>query len=244
VKKILNVALRVLLVTFVLAVGTKSALGQDPVKVAPDVYKVLLDNDRVRVLDVHVKPGQKTAMHSHPANVIYAFDASTTKFSFPGKKSQTRSFKAGDVVWGGPEKHAGENTGSSEVHVLVFEIKGGKAGKTVKGADPVKVDPKSFKVRLNNARVRVLEFTGKPGDKFPMHTHPDYVAYTFSGGKTTYTFPDGKTAEREVTPGTATFNKSEAHAGTIGGTETHTLLVELKAPRPAPKKEAQPTQPK
>ena len=238
-KKLRNVVLSVLLVTFVLVVGPKLALAQDPVKVAPDNYKVLLENDRVRVLDVHVKPGEKTPMHSHPANVIYAFDAAKTKFTFPGGKTQTRSFKAGDVIWGAAEKHAGENTGSNEVHVLVFELKRGKSGKTARGADPVRVDPKHFKVRLNNARVRVLEFTAKPGDKIPMHTHPDYATYNISGGKTTFSFPGGKTAEREATAGTATFNKSEAHAANIGY-EAHALLIELKPPPPAPKKETPP----
>ncbi len=235
-KNLRNVVLTVLPAAFVLVAVPSPTLAQDPVKVAPEHYKVLLENDRVRVLDVHVKPGEKTAMHSHPANVIYSFNDAKTKFTLAGGKSQTRSFKAGDVVWGAAEKHAGENTGATEVHVLVVELKGGESGKTVKGADPVTVDPKHVKVRLNNARVRVLEFTAKPGEKFPMHRHPDYVAYTFKGGKTTYTFPDGKTAEREAAPGTATWNQSEAHAGQIGDSETHTLLVELKAPRATAKK--------
>ncbi len=31
--------------------------AQDPVKVAPDIYKVRLENDQVRVLDIHLKQG-------------------------------------------------------------------------------------------------------------------------------------------------------------------------------------------
>lgn len=234
--KNLNRAIMGVLFVTLLAIATKSAMAQDPVKVAPDIYKVLLENDRVRVLEAHVKPGEKTAMHSHPATVIYSFTDAKTKFTLAGRKSQVREFKAGAVVWGAAEKHAGENTGTSETHVLIVELKGGKSGKMAKGADPVKADPKAFKVRLNNARVRVLEFRGKPGDKFPMHSHPDYVAYTFSGGKTTYSFPDGKTAERQVTASSVTWNESETHAGQIGDTETHSLLVELKATRATPKK--------
>jgi quercetin dioxygenase-like cupin family protein len=239
VKRARYVRTTFLLGTLLLIVGTNAALAQDAVKVEPDKYKVLLDSDRVRVLEVNVKPGEKTVMHSHPANVIYALSDAKTKFTFPGKRSQTRTFKAGDVVFGGAEKHAGENTGSTDVHVIVFELKGGKSGKTARGADPVRVDPKHFKVRLNNARVRVLEFTAKPGDKIPMHTHPDYVTYNISGGKTTFSFPGGKTAEREATAGAATFNKSEAHAANIGY-EAHALLIELKPPPPAPKKETPP----
>jgi hypothetical protein len=46
--------------------------GQDPVKVAPDIYKVRLENDQVRVLDIHRKPEAKSPTHSHPAYVVVA----------------------------------------------------------------------------------------------------------------------------------------------------------------------------
>jgi hypothetical protein len=36
----------------------------DDVKVAPDVYKVLLENDEVRVLEARLKQGAKSEMHS------------------------------------------------------------------------------------------------------------------------------------------------------------------------------------
>ncbi|HEX2170445.1 MAG TPA: hypothetical protein VHF65_09110, partial [Nitrososphaera sp.] len=38
----------------------------DAVKVAPDSYKVVLENDAVRVLEVRIKQGTKSEMHSHP----------------------------------------------------------------------------------------------------------------------------------------------------------------------------------
>jgi hypothetical protein len=44
---------------------------QDVVKVSPETHKVLLENVRIRVLDVHVKPGEHVAMHSHPAGILY-----------------------------------------------------------------------------------------------------------------------------------------------------------------------------
>ena len=44
----------------------------DAVKVAPESYKVLLENDRVRVLEYRIKPGYKNAMHSHPDFLLYA----------------------------------------------------------------------------------------------------------------------------------------------------------------------------
>ena len=44
---------------------------QDPVEVAPNIYKVPLENDRVRVLDIHMQPGDKSPQHSPPAHVLY-----------------------------------------------------------------------------------------------------------------------------------------------------------------------------
>ena len=43
-------------------VGFATARAQDPVKVAPNNFKVLLENDQVRVLDFHNKGGEKIPM--------------------------------------------------------------------------------------------------------------------------------------------------------------------------------------
>ena len=45
------------------------AMAQDVVKVAPDQFKVVLENEHVRVLEFRMKPGEKEAMHTHPATV-------------------------------------------------------------------------------------------------------------------------------------------------------------------------------
>jgi quercetin dioxygenase-like cupin family protein len=102
---------------------------------------------------------------------------------------------------------------------------------TARAQDPVKVAPEHFKVLLDNDQVRVLEFHSKPGDKIPMHSHPNYFVYSFATGKTKYTYPDGKTDERESKAGEATWRKAETHASEYAGTgEAHSLLVELKGP--------------
>ena len=55
-----------LLAALVLVFAAATVLAQDPMKVAPNNFKVLLENDQVRVLDFHSKPGDKIGMHSHP----------------------------------------------------------------------------------------------------------------------------------------------------------------------------------
>jgi len=101
--------------------------------------------------------------------------------------------------------------------------------KTAVAQDVVKVAPQSYKVLLENDRVRVLEYRLKPGAKEPMHSHPDYIVYAFSSGKAKFTFPDGKTKEREIKAGKTMFIKAETHAvENVGTTTAHGLLIELK----------------
>lgn len=38
---------------------------------SPEIYKVLAQNDQYKVIAVTWKPGQKDALHAHPANAVY-----------------------------------------------------------------------------------------------------------------------------------------------------------------------------
>ena len=98
-------------------------MSQDPVKVAPHAYKTLLENDRVRVLDVRLKGGEKTVMHWHPANTVYALSAAKVKFTFPDGKSQEVEIKPGEPIWQEGGSHAAENMGTNELHAVIVELK-------------------------------------------------------------------------------------------------------------------------
>jgi quercetin dioxygenase-like cupin family protein len=101
-----------------------AALAQDPVKVAPDTHKVLLENDRVRVLEFRGKPGEKTPMHSHPASVGYALSGGKIKFTYPDGKTEERENKEGAARWNEAVTHAAENVGTTELHLVQIELKG------------------------------------------------------------------------------------------------------------------------
>jgi quercetin dioxygenase-like cupin family protein len=99
------------------------SFAQDPVKVDPAHYKVILDNKQVRVLDVRLKPGEKTPMHSHPNHVIYSLTGGTVKFTLADGKTETATMRAGQAVWHNAETHAVENVGKNETHGLDIELK-------------------------------------------------------------------------------------------------------------------------
>jgi quercetin dioxygenase-like cupin family protein len=101
----------------------QQATAQDPAKQSPNQYKILLNNDKVRVLDVRLKPGDKSPMHSHPDRVSYILSGSTVKSTSKDGKTTEVKTKAGQCVWHNAESHAVENTGKTEVHVIEMELK-------------------------------------------------------------------------------------------------------------------------
>ena len=122
-KKSVYIALGVLGVSLALLIGVGTAMAQDFAKISPQDVKVLLENDRVRVLEVRHQPGVKEAMHSHPAYISYYLDATKVKVTTPDGKTVEKERKAGDVQFNEPVTHALENVGTNEQHVLVIELK-------------------------------------------------------------------------------------------------------------------------
>jgi quercetin dioxygenase-like cupin family protein len=100
---------------------------------------------------------------------------------------------------------------------------------TARAQDPVVVNAKEVKARLENARVRVLEASLKPGEKEQMHSHPAYVIYVIEGGKVRNHAPDGTTSEAELKAGDVVYREPLTHwAENVGTTTIHMVLVELK----------------
>ncbi len=101
-----------------------AATKQDPVKVAPHIYKVLLENDSVRVLHVRMQPGAKSPTHSHPAVVVYSLTGGKLRVAtYPDGKTTVIDSKTGSVLWLEPQTHSVENIGSTETQDVVIELK-------------------------------------------------------------------------------------------------------------------------
>ena len=114
--------LRVLAMS-VLPLFSVGVSAQDPIKTDGDKYRILLENERVRVLEYHDSPGDKTHQHDHPAFVLYAVTPFTRKLVLPGGKVIVRVFKAGDVLYSDAQTHIGENIGQTPTHGLIVELK-------------------------------------------------------------------------------------------------------------------------
>src|SRR6266542_6919156 len=64
--------------------------------------------------------------------------------------------------------------------------------------DPVKVDPKHYKVEFENDQVRVLRIHYGVGEKSVMHSHPDSVAVFLVDQTAKFTYPEGMSEKEAV----------------------------------------------
>lgn len=85
--------------------------------------KILLENERVKVFERHIKAGMKTRMHSHPDLVLYALKNSRTRYTYPDGKEEIVDLKAGDVVFKKAESHIAELIIPEESLDLMIELK-------------------------------------------------------------------------------------------------------------------------
>jgi len=98
--------------------------------------------------------------------------------------------------------------------------------------DAPTVAPRSYRVVLENDRVRVLEYKSRPGFGVcgeGMHSHPDHVTVSLTGAKLKVTTPDHKVTFENIPAGTIFFAPAEIHsAEIIGGLGTRSYIIELK----------------
>ena len=97
--------------------------SRDPVVTDGDKYKVILENERVRVLEYRDSPGQRTSPHHHPDYVLCALGAFQRKLVLSEGREGVREFRSGEVAFGKAQSHIGENIGSTDTHVLIVELK-------------------------------------------------------------------------------------------------------------------------
>jgi uncharacterized RmlC-like cupin family protein len=104
--------------------GKKVTTALDPLKVDPTDYKLVLENDQVRVIRVKMAPGRKVPLHEHELNrvVVYLTDQNGS-MTTPDGKTDVGRHKAGEASWGGPTKHTEQNLKDTPFEAVVVEFK-------------------------------------------------------------------------------------------------------------------------
>jgi hypothetical protein len=102
--------------------------------------------------------------------------------------------------------------------------------------DAVQSQPQNFRVAFENDKLRVLDYTGRPGMGVcgdGMHSHPPHLTVNLSNGKVRMKTPDGKVeVHSDIPVGAVFWSNGETHeVENIGGTNVRILLIELKGAR-------------
>ena len=179
------------LVAFVV-VGSATVLGQDPVKVAAGTYKVVLENPSVRILRVSVPAGGKTAMHSHPENMVIPLSDGKIQFTAPDGKTQEVVLASETALYAPAETHAGSNTSGAPLDALVIEFKGAKPGTATV---PTSRDNMNIKVLAEGARAVAIRGTAGPAFSEAAGTTHEYDQVVIALGPSQMSLSiDGKPA--------------------------------------------------
>jgi quercetin dioxygenase-like cupin family protein len=99
----------------------------DPIVTNPDHYRLLWENDFVRVLEYTDEPGTRTTAHDHPNSVMVTLSSFRRRLSAGGREFETE-LPFGAAVWLPAQRHFGENIGETPTHTVLVELKGAAAG--------------------------------------------------------------------------------------------------------------------
>lgn len=199
-------AIAVLLVIPPLATG-QALPPDDAIEVDPDVHRLIIENEHIRVFDARASRGTKSPMHTHPPMVLVSVGKARFRMTLPDGTTPIVDLNPGQVLWVQGAKHSWELL-AGELHVIAAEIKsargdGAPAAVERAAGDSVAVDPEAHHVLFENAHVRVFEGRTSHGRSSPMHSHPPSLLISQDWIRLVLTLPDGKTAIHDFHPGQA-----------------------------------------
>lgn len=203
-------------------------VAQDPVKTNPETYKVVVENAAVRVLNVSVAPGSKTAMHHHPDSMIVTLAGGKVRFTTPDGKSQDVDMANDTAQYAPAETHMGANLTKSAMSVLVVEFKGAAPGKAVL---PASRPGLTLATLAEGPRATAYKATTGATFAEPAgSTHDfDQVVISLGSGQLSLAI-EGKPAKTTWARGDVVFiGRGQKHeAKNTGGKPTDTIIVAIK----------------
>ncbi len=113
-----------LLLAFPVAVSAQALNEIDPVSVSPEIFRVILENEHVRVIEYTLAPGQRDEWHTHPPKVSYVLDQGTLRITEDNGNSFLAEENYGAASWmDSLGRHYAENVGQTPVRILLLEVK-------------------------------------------------------------------------------------------------------------------------
>ena len=87
--------------------------------VQAEEVKILLENAKVRVVDVTYRPGESSKLMARPYRIVRALTDGALERTTSDGKNEVVQWKAGDVKDYGPENSSSKNIGSKDFSVYV-----------------------------------------------------------------------------------------------------------------------------
>ena len=133
----------------------------------------LFENDQVKAVRALEKAHVKGKFHEHKMNrvMVYLQDGQQRFEYQDGRKPEVFDWTAGQVKWSPANgMHSPEVTGDAPFNIVEVELKKPGSGKAISSSlDPVKIDPKHYKVEFENDQVRVLRVKIGAHETAPMN---------------------------------------------------------------------------
>ena len=204
-----------------------------PEEVSPDVYKVLLDNEDVKVLEVTFEPGQSDNMHDHYPVTFYLLQGGKAQVTMPDGTVNEREIPSGFTGHQLEKvRHQVKNIGDSTIKLILVERKREQSTNysEEKLILPEEVSPDRYEVLLENEDIKAVMVTFPPGQGDNMHEHGVTTYYAVKGGKMQNILADGTVNEMDITDGFVGHGKKlvKHQMMNVGNDTVKVLLIEHK----------------
>ncbi len=221
-------ALQVLCVFALASIGSVVALAQDPVKVDPEHYKVVLDNPKVRILKIDYPVGGKSPMHSHPDSIVIPLASSKARFTMPDGKSEENDLASESALYIPAGSHSSTNAGGGPVDAILVEFKATAPGKATV---PTSRQGLSMKMLAEGAHAVAYRTTADATFQEPAGSTHDYdqVVIALSAAQMSLSI-DGKPARTTFARGDVEFiGRGVAHESkNTGGKPVDYVIVAVR----------------
>jgi hypothetical protein len=98
--------------------------SMDPLVVSPDHYRLVFENEYVRVIRQQMAGRDRVPMHQHAMSAVMVLVTDQNqRQALPDGTTREQHRKAGEIFWSEPVTHAGENLSDKPYEYIRVDIK-------------------------------------------------------------------------------------------------------------------------